>query len=61
MDTSAVSANASASVQNSAALIMMKKSMDIQAQSALSLIDAVPSTPKYNNPRGLGNSIDTMA
>jgi hypothetical protein len=61
MDASTVSANASATVQSTAALMMMKKSMDIQAQSALSLLDAVPSAPKYNNPAELGNSVDTRA
>jgi hypothetical protein len=61
MDASTVSSNASATVQGTAALIMMKKSMDIQAQSALSLLDAVPAAPKYNNPAGLGNSVDTRA
>ncbi|MCX7207010.1 MAG: YjfB family protein [Proteobacteria bacterium] len=61
MDASTVSSNASATVQGTAALIMMKKSMDIQAQSALSLLDAVPAAPKYNNPAGLGSSVDTRA
>jgi Putative motility protein len=59
MDVSA--SNSSATVQSTAALIMAKKSMDIQAQSALSLLEAVPAAPKYNNPAGLGSVIDTRA
>ncbi|NHQ85304.1 putative motility protein [Iodobacter sp. HSC-16F04] len=51
----------SATVQNTAALMMAKKSMDIQAQSALSLLSAVPEAPKYNNPSGLGSLLDTKA
>jgi hypothetical protein len=61
MDVSTVSAGASATTQNAAALLMAKKSNDIQAQSALSLLAAVPDAPKYNNPAGLGNSVDTRA
>lgn len=61
MDMPVSSTGGSATVQSSAALIMMKKSMDIQAQSALSLLDAVPEAPKYNNPAGLGSAVDTRA
>ncbi|AMC34206.1 YjfB family protein [Janthinobacterium sp. B9-8] len=61
MDVSAASASGAATVQSTAALMVMKKTMDIQAQSALSLLDAVPAAPKYNNPAGLGSGVDTRA
>lgn len=36
--------------------LVLRKAMDIQAQSALQLLQAVPQLP--SNPPNLGNSID---
>ncbi|AZN36174.1 putative motility protein [Iodobacter ciconiae] len=60
MDVLAINATGGAGVQSAAALLMAKKSMDMQAKSALSLLEAVPA-PKYNNPAGLGSVVDTRA
>ncbi|MBM5570287.1 MULTISPECIES: YjfB family protein [Deefgea] len=60
MSDSMVNAASSASVNNSAALIMLRKSMDIQAQGALSLLQAIPQ-PAPVNPPNLGQNIDTRA
>ncbi|MBF1164370.1 MAG: YjfB family protein [Dechloromonas agitata] len=38
---------------------VLKKAMDIQEQSALQLLQALP--PQYNNPSNLGNSVDVRA
>lgn len=65
MDISALSQfsalNSQAQVQQAAQMAMLKKSMDIQAQSVLPLINGLstPSTPA--NPPNLGNHVDTHA
>ncbi len=41
-------------------ILMLKKSLDIEAQTALQLLQALPQ-PAANNPPNLGNSIDTFA
>ncbi len=41
-------------------IAVLKQSMDIQSQSALALLEAVPS-PVSSNPPNLGNTIDVMA
>jgi hypothetical protein len=38
------------------AVLVMKKAMDIQAQTALQLLQALPQTS--SNPPNLGNSVD---
>jgi hypothetical protein len=35
--------------------------MDIQAQSAMQLLAALPAIPSTNNPPNLGNAIDITA
>lgn len=42
------------------AITMLKKANDIQAQSAMQLIQALPQ-PAGNNPPNLGNSVNTFA
>lgn len=42
------------------AIMVLKKANDIQAQSAMQLIQALPQ-PAGNNPPNLGNSINTFA
>ena len=38
---------------------VLKKAMDIQAQSALQLLQGLPQAP--NNPPNLGNNVDVKA
>lgn len=42
------------------AITILKKANDIQAQSAMQLIQALPQ-PAGNNPPNLGNSVNTFA
>jgi len=42
------------------AITVLKKANDIQAQSAMQLIQALPQ-PAGNNPPNLGNSVNTFA
>jgi Putative motility protein len=52
-------------VQNASAtvgLYMLKKSMDIEAQNAMALINAIPQAPQSANPSSkLGQNINTTA
>ncbi|HEX6734093.1 MAG TPA: YjfB family protein [Azonexus sp.] len=41
------------------AVLVMKKALDAQAQSALQLLQALP--PVASNPANLGNSVDVRA
>lgn len=63
MDVSSISSASTALSQartgDAVATLVMKKAMDIQAQSALQLLQALP--PVANNPPNLGNSIDVKA
>ena len=64
MDISAVALAATEMNQsgtaNAVQLAVLKKAMDIQAQAALELIQAV-SPAKTSNPPNLGNQVDTFA
>ncbi|MDP2804797.1 MAG: YjfB family protein [Gallionellaceae bacterium] len=59
--------NSSALIQNSGdavGMTVLKKSIDLEAQSALSLINAVPPVPQagsVNFPPNLGQKINTTA
>ena len=63
MDISAlasVSASLSqAQVGDAVGTLVLKKAMDIQAQSAMQLLEALPQVP--SNPANLGNSVDVRA
>jgi hypothetical protein len=63
MDISAVSSLSTALSQaktgDAVGTLVLKKAMDIQAQNAMQLLQAVPSVA--NNPPNLGNSIDVKA
>ncbi len=55
---------AQSQVQEVAQMAMLKKSMDIQAQGVLPLINAVVQNspaPVTSNPSNLGNAIDVRA
>lgn len=56
--TSAVnSAVGQADVTQSASILALKKAMDLQAQGAAQLIQALPQM-QYNNPPNLGQNVD---
>ncbi|HEY9101499.1 YjfB family protein [Chitinimonas sp.] len=56
---SAISDQAAAKTQASAAILTLRKAMDIQAQNAATLLEALPTPP--SNPAHLGNSVDVRA
>ena len=60
MDVSAIASLATEMSQNQTAqavqIAVLKKAMDIEAQSAMQLLEAVPS-----NPPNLGNNVDLFA
>jgi hypothetical protein len=49
-----------ASTGDAVAITVLKKALDIQAQTAMQLIQALP-TPAASNPPNLGNGVDTFA
>lgn len=49
-----------AKISDEISLSVLKKAMDIEAQSALQLLQALPQ-PASSNPPNLGNSINTFA
>jgi hypothetical protein len=56
------SAMAQSQVQEAAQMAILKKSMDIQAESILPLINAVvQNSPAASNPSNLGNAVDVRA
>ncbi|WP_373975274.1 putative motility protein [Chitinibacter sp. SCUT-21] len=58
MDAGLVNAASNAGANDVAPLLMLKKAMDIQANTTLSLLNALPQPPQTNNPPNLGQSID---
>ena len=61
MEMSLVNAASNASPQQAggvAAIAVLKKAMDVQAQSAVTLLQALPAPPSYNNPPGVGGNVD---
>lgn len=58
---SAASANAMAEVQQEAAISVLKKIMDIQEQSAMQLLQAIPQPPAPASVGTAGGYIDTWA
>lgn len=59
---SAASANAMARVQQDASLMVLKKGMDLQEQSAMQLLQAIPAPPSSAPVGGTaGGVIDTWA
>jgi len=49
-----------ASTGDAVAISVLKKTLDVQAQGALQLIQSLP-LPSTNNPPNLGNSVNTFA
>ncbi|QKJ65381.1 YjfB family protein [Deefgea piscis] len=60
MSDSMVNAASSASANNPVPLVMLRKSLDLQAQSTLSLLQAIPQ-PASVNPAHLGQNVDVKA
>lgn len=64
MDTNGIAAlstqMAATNVQSGLQVAVLKKSMEMDSQSALQLIQAIPQ-PQYNNPPNLGQNVDTKA
>ena len=56
----AVAATRQAATGDAVALAVLKKSLDVQSQSALQLIAALPQ-PAASNPPNLDNAINTFA
>ncbi len=51
-----------ANVKEGVQVSLLKKSLDMQSQAALALIEAIPSTPSTAGlPANLGNNINTTA
>ncbi|WP_157669557.1 YjfB family protein [Chitinibacter sp. FCG-7] len=61
MDAGLVNAASSAGPSDVAPLMMLKKAMDIQAQTTLSLLQSIPQAPATNNPPNLGQNVDVKA
>jgi hypothetical protein len=62
MDAASVSANQLARVQDQAALLTFRKALDLQAATALQLLQALPAPAPAPDPAAtLGRSIDTYA
>ena len=64
MDINSVSSIASAASQaqtgDAVSIVVLKKAIDLQAQAALQLIDALPQ-PTTNSPSHLGQGVNTFA
>ena len=50
-----------ATAQDSAAILVQKKAMDIAAQGAAQLLQALPQPQPTNNPPHLGQNVDVKA
>lgn len=65
MDTLAIASLATdmsqARTANAVQIAVLKKSMDIQAEGAMQLVQAAAQATQYANPAHLGNRIDTFA
>ena len=57
----AASANASAEVQAEVSVRVLKKAMDIQAESAIQLLQAIPAPPAAAVGSTSGGVVDTWA
>ncbi|MEK1908380.1 MAG: putative motility protein [Pseudomonas sp.] len=55
---SAVSTANATQAAATASLLLLKKSLDIQAVSAIGLIQAIPQVTPPSNPANLGNVVD---
>lgn len=56
--TNAVSIANATQAAATASLLLLRKSLDIQAASAIGLIQAIPQATPPSNPANLGNAVD---
>lgn len=59
--TSSLSSMQESAVGNQIQVAVLKKAMDAQAQSALSLIQTIPQSGGTNSPPHLGQTVNTQA
>lgn len=59
VSSAVASAASQADVTQSASIMALKKSLDVQAESAASLIQDLRQPQQYNNPANLGQNVDT--
>jgi hypothetical protein len=59
--TSSLSSMQESAVGNQIQVAVLKKAMDAQAQSALSLIQSIPQASSTNLPAHLGQNVNTQA
>ncbi len=57
---SAVSATHATQASASVALLLLSKTLDLQAESAIGLIQAIPPVSTPSNPPNLGNTVDVV-
>ncbi len=57
---SAVSAANATQTSASVALLLLSKTLDLQAESAIGLIQAIPPVSVPSNPPNLGNAVDVV-
>lgn len=58
---SAVSNLSASQTGDAVSTLVLKKALDVQAQNAAQLLEALPQPPQYNNPPNLGGGIDIFA
>lgn len=58
---SAVSNANAAQAAAMASVLLLKKTLDLQSETAIGMIQAIPQVTPPSNPPHLGNSIDVMA
>lgn len=56
-----ISADSLAAVQDQAALLVLKKTMNQQAQSVLELLNALPQAPALATEGSVGTQVNTFA
>lgn len=61
LSPASISANALAAVQDQASLLVLKKTMSQQEQSALALINALPQMPPLATEGSVGTQVNTFA
>lgn len=60
VSSAVASAASQADVSQATSVLALKKALDVQAQSAASLIQTLPQI-QYNNPPNLGQNVDVRA
>lgn len=61
LNIASVSAMASANQSSALAVLMLRKTLELQAQNATDLVQTIPQAAPSSNPPNLGNVVDVMA